>query len=297
MAREGPDTDRDAGALDVSASHGSVAGYPYLEVFGRFWDGMSFLILASKALFDRMVAEEKVLILPVGPRGVVGGSIAALRAEKEKWPDELVLWQSFAHTIVECHGLLDEYLRATFQVLLLSDAVVSGLEPEEGGGVAEGLREIHERVEEESDRFGQLPLWKRLRTLKKRFGLDVKLGRELERAVGRHRWIRNHIVHGTLTKHIAMPDGSIARMNTYPPPPYVPLGIHVVRGAMSVLLAVHKEVDAAVAGFLGIPEDEETTALMDAEIERGRAAWQVDPWEPHPEHLFDADLLETWRPE
>ena len=152
-------------------------------------------------------------------------------------------------------------------------------------------------VRKDSERFGQLTLWIQLARLRKRFGLEIRLGRQLENALRHHRRIRNGIVHGQLTPHVVMPDGSIGRMRTYPPPPYIPLGFHVVRGTMSVLLAAHKEVDAAVAARFARPVDPETAALMDAEIGRGRDYWLVDPWEPHPEHLFEADLLSEWRPE
>ena len=93
-----------------------------------------------------------------------------------------------------------------------------------------------------------------------------------------------------------MPEGRITRIRAYPPPPYVPLGMHVVRGAMSVMLAAHRKVDEALVTRLGIEEDALTTAMIQAEIASGRDDWFVDPWEPHPEHLFDASVLRAWRP-
>lgn len=274
-----------------------IAGEPYGDVYGRFWDGMSFLLASSNEV-ERLAGWR--------PGDQFSGSSAGstlhryfeeLRAGHAEWPRQIVLWQSYAHLIVESHGLLDDYLRGCFEVLQLSRVVAdldaaSGWDPDS----VTRMREREEQVAAESQRFEQLDLWNRLARLRSQVDLRVRLGRKLEAAVLHHRRIRNGIVHGQLAPHAVMPDGSIARTREYAPPPYIPLGTHVVRGVVSVMLAVHQRVDSAVAEQLGIEEDALTTALVNAQIDRGRAEWLVDPWEPHEEHLFAPEVLRAWRP-
>jgi hypothetical protein len=288
-----------AGDPGSAESLARVAGEPYLEVFGRFWDGMSYLIVSSRAAQDRLAAERGWKRLSdFTATQALDEYVGGLYAGRQEWPAGLLLWQQFAHAIVEAHGLLDEYLRATFELLALAEGVASRVDPSrawEAEAVAE-VQEMERRVRQESDRFGQLVLWNRLARVRKRFGLKVRIGRPLKAALKHQRWIRNGIVHGRLTPHVVMPDGTIGRMQAYPPPPYIPLGPHVIRGAMSVMLAVHRQVDTAVIEHLGLEEDALTSKLVDVEIERGRQEWFVDPWEAHEEHLFEDGVLRNWRP-
>lgn len=277
-----------------------IAHEPYLEVFGRFWEGMSYLIVSTNAATARLsTGASATAFAGLTASAALDAYLDSLRRGRAEWPSELLLWQSFAHSIIEAHGLLDEYLRATYELLSLAQGVSQSLvpgEPWEAESV-ERLQTMEAEVREESDRFGQLVLWNRISRMRKRFGLKIRFSRPLLAALKHQRWIRNGVVHGQLTPHVVMPDGSIGRMRAYPPPPYVPLGLHIVRGAMSVMLAAHREVDAAILSRLELDEDPLTAALMTAEIERGRDEWLADPWEPHPEHLFGADVLRAWRPE
>ncbi len=276
-----------------------IVGEPYLNVFGRFWDGMSFLIASSRGVLDRLTVDG------VPPRFTLSSSrdaldhyMAGLSLGDAEWPGELLVWQMYAHAIIESHGLLDEYLRACFELLSLSQHVAVEIDVSEGWEyeTAERVREIETHVRQESEGFGQMALWNRFTRLRKQFSLDLSLGRPLTAGLTHHRRIRNNIVHGQLTPHVVMPDGSIGSMREYPPPPYVPLGLHVVRGAMSVALAAHRTVDASILGCMGVAEDPATAAMIEAEIASGRDEWLVDPWEPHPEHLFEPDVLARWRP-
>ena len=278
----------------------AIAREPYLDVFGTFWDGMSFLIASSRGALDRLAGDGPP------PRFTTASAtdaferyMARLPEGNAEWPVEFLVWQSFAHVIVESHGLLDEYLRACYELLALSELVAEefDLEGELSRELAESARSMEERAAKEGKRFGQAVIWSRIAQLRSRFGLDVAVAPELEMALRHHRRIRASIVHGQLTPHVVLPDGSVRRMRAYPPPPYVPLGVHVVRGALSIILAAHHAVDTAMVDLLGIEEDPMTAALTRAEISRGVAEWVIDPWEPHPEHLFDALVLRMWRPD
>lgn len=281
-------------SLRVSA----MASEPYVEVFGRFWEGMSFLIASSKALSD-LLGES------VGPGSFTTRTLDALGAYLEseaatpaQWPHVLTHWQSYAFTAIEAHGLLDEYLRATFELLLLAHLTEERI-------TAEGWwephadeigRDLEREVAKQTDRFEKLEMWKRVARLRKGLGLEVRLDHELERALVHQRRIRNAIVHGQLTPHVLMPEDTIMRVREYAPPPYVPLGPHVIRGVFSVCLAVHMAVDTAVARHLSLPADPGTSMLMAAQVDEGRGEWFADPWEPHPEHLFSPDVLRSWAP-
>lgn len=274
-----------------------IAVDPYGDVYGRFWDGMSFLLASSNEVERLVGLKSMTQFSAVSAGSTLQRYFEDMRDGRAAWPQEIVLWQSYAHLIVESHGLLDEYLRGSFEVLLLSRELagfdmVDGWEPE---AVSE-LRELEVQVAAESQRFEQLDLWNRLARLRSVLGLKVRLGRKLEAALMHHRRIRNGIVHGQLTPHLVMPDGTIARTREYAPPPYIPLGPHVVRGVVSVILAAHQSVDAVIAERLGIEEDHVTTQLLNAQVEQGRDKWLVDPWEPDPEHLFTAQVLRAWRP-
>jgi|GEM_PF-2143381 len=276
-----------------------IAHDPYLEVFGRFWDGMSFLIASSRATLDRLAPSGRPLKFTDASAGeLLDEYLESSSRGSGVWPAELLAWQTYAYTIVEAHGLLDEYLRASFELLVLAEHVASRVNADGGWDVDAGdrLAAIEAEVRADSDRFEQLALWSRVARLRSRFGLDVRLSRPLEAALKHHRKIRNYIVHGHLTPHVVMPDGTIGRMQAYPPPPYVPLGLHVVRGAMSVMLAAHRQVDAGIVAHVGVAEDPLTCRMIEVEIESGRAEWFVDPWEPHPDHLFEDSVLRTWRP-
>lgn len=266
---------------------------PYTDIFGRFWDGMSFLV-ASIGAMRKLLGEQE------GPLRFtdVGSLLEGLRAGHTQWPRGFLLWQQYAYAIVEAHGLLDEYARATYELLALSDAVAAELDPSRPWDPekVEHLQTLEASVRADSDRFEQLTLWKRFARLRQRFGLRLPHDRQLEAAIVHQRRIRNGIVHGQLTPHVVMPDGSVGRMREYAPPPYVPLGAHVVRGAMSVVLTAHKAIDTAVTAHLGLAEDPEVSSLVDREIERGREYWFVDPWEPSPEHLFSPEALRLLRP-
>jgi hypothetical protein len=275
-----------------------LAREPYLEVFGSFWDGMSFLIASANGISERLGTDGD------GPRFTTSSATRALEesaigwAGAADWPVEILLWESYAYEVVEAHALLDEYLRACFELLSLSHAVARDpdLTIPWGPEAGEHLHDIEENVHAETGRFDSLMLWNRVSRLRSRFGLGVRFSRPLEAALKKQRRIRNIIVHGQLSPHVVMPDGTIGRMKTFPPPPYVPLGPHIVRGAMSVLLEAHRVVDLAMGDLLGIPVDQPTADLMEEEIGRGRDEWFTDPWESHPEHLFDESVLVAWRP-
>lgn len=288
-------------SLDIEhrAARAEIARDPYLEVFGHFWDGMSFLIASTRGVLDRVTVDGAT------PRFTMTSATDALERYMEalptgeaQWPSEYLLWQSFAHTIIESHGLLDEYLRACFELLTLADLVAQELgsdqtwDPE----TAEMVSDLEHRVRRESDRFEQMTLWSRVLRMRKRHGVRIRFGRQLEAALKHHRGIRNGLVHGRLTPHAVMPDGTVARMRAYPPPPYIPLGPHVVRGTISVALAAHRAIDSVLMEHLEIEEDLVAAQLIDLEIARGRDQWLVDPWEADPEHLFAPEVLHAWRP-
>lgn len=271
---------------------------PYLEVFGRFWDGMSFLIATSKSMSDLLSTSGAGESTAISMTAAVDDYFQGLESGNADWPKQFLLWQSYAYTVIEAHGLLDEYLRASFELLVLAEGAAEAIDPGQvwDPEAVERLHTLEARVIRESQRFEQLDIWKRVSRMRTRLGLQVRLGRALETAVKHHRRIRNSIVHGQLTPHAIMPDGSIARMREVAPPPYVPLGPHVVRGVMSVVLAVHERVDTAIGRHLGLPADPGTAILVGAQIAAGTDEWLVDPWQPHPEHLFDAVVLHSWRP-
>jgi len=275
-----------------------IAQGPYLEVFGRFWDGMSFLIASSRATLDRLAPARGRLVVTLPSATEILEEYAAGAGSGVEWPAEFLAWQTYAYTVIEAHGLLDEYLRASYELLLLAAEVDARVDSAMGWDIDAGeqVARLESDVREESERFEQLALWSRVGRLRARFGMDVRIGRPLEAALKHHRRIRNGVVHGHLTPHVVMPDGTIGRMQAYPPPPYIPLGLHVVRGAISVMLAAHRQVDSGILAYLGLAEDPATERLIEAEIESGRGEWFVDPWEPHPEHLFDEGVLRAWRP-
>lgn len=277
----------------------AIAREPYLDVFGTFWDGMSFMIASSRGALDRFSAAGPA------PRFTTSTAteaferyVAHLPGGQAEWPAEFLIWQAFAHVIVESHGLLDEYLRACYELLTLAGSVATefDLVGDLTRELAESAQEMERQAVKEAQRFGQAVIWSRIARLRERFGLRIEIAPELEAALRHHRRIRGGIVHGQLTPHVVLPDGSIRRMRAYPPPPYVPLGQHVVRGALSAILATHRAVDTAMIELLGIEEDAVTAAMIEAEISRGVAEWVIDPWEPHPEHLFDPLVLRMWKP-
>ncbi len=277
----------------------SIARDPYLEVFGHFWDGMSFLIASTRGVLDLVAVDGAV------PRFTTHSAtdaleryMRALQSGEAEWPSEYLLWQSFAHTIIESHGLLDEYMRASFELLTLADLVATEIGPDQvwDPEAAELIRDVEDRVRRESDRFERMTLWSRVLRIRKRHGVRIRFGRQLEAALKHHRNIRNGLVHGRLTPHAVMPDGTVARMRAYPPPPYIPLGPHVVRGAVSVALAAHRAIDRALMEHFCIEEDPVAAQLIEVEIARGRDQWLVDPWVSDPEHLFSADVLRDWKP-
>lgn len=277
----------------------AIARDPYLDVFGTFWDGMSFMIASARGVQDRIAGQGPPPRFTTSSATVAFDRyVAHLSTGEAQWPAEFVVWQAFAHVIVESHGLLDEYLRACFELLALSELVAEefDLEGDLTRELAESAREMEYRAFKEAGRFGQAVIWSRVARLRERFGVPLHIAPELEAALRHHRRIRGGIVHGQLTPHAVLPDGTVRRMRAYPPPPYVPLGIHVVRGALSVILAAHRAVDAAMLELLGIEEDPVTAALIQAEIDRGVPEWVIDPWEAHPEHLFDPLVLRMWKP-
>lgn len=278
----------------------AIAREPYLDVFGTFWDGMSFMIASSRGALDRFSGSGPAPRFTTSSATEAFDRYAAhLPAGGAEWPTEFLIWQSFAHVVVESHGLLDEYLRACYELLTLAEQVADefDLEGDLTRELAESAQAMERRAVKEAQKFGQAVIWSRMARLRERFGLRFEVPPELEAALRHHRRIRGGIVHGQLTPHVVLPDGSVRRMRAYPPPPYVPLGLHVVRGALSVILAAHRAVDAAMLELLGIEEDAVTAAMIEAEIGRGTAEWVIDPWEPHPEHLFDPLVLRMWKPD
>lgn len=276
-----------------------LAREPYLDVFGRFWEGVSFLIASTCGMRDLVSEAEAAPILTTETATeILDRYVRGLDSGIADWPAELLIWQSYAYTVVQAHGLLDEYLRACYELLSLADSVATEIDLDEGweAETAEHALDIERQTQLDSERFQQLMLWQRMSHLRKRFGLRVNISRPLTAALKHQRHLRNSIVHGQLMPHVVMPDGTIGHVRIHPPPPYVPLGPHIVRGSVSVLLAAHREVDAAILRRLDIPEDEDTAALIAAEIEAGRDQWLADPWAPDPEHLFSAEVLARWRP-
>lgn len=285
-------------AAEGLRSRASIAHDPYLEVFGHFWDGMSFLIASAGSVLGLVEVDG------AAPRYTVNSATdtlerhAAALASGAEWPREHVLWQSYAYTIIEAHGLLDEYLRASYELFTLADLVSREIGEEHvwDPDTAGLIRDIEARASRESERFEQMTLWSRVLRMRTKLGVRVRFGRQLEAALKHHRAIRNGLVHGRLTPHAVMPDGTVARMRAYPPPPYIPLGPHVVRGAISVALAAHEAIDSVLVADLGVEEDPATAEMIAMQVAQGREQWLVDPWEPHPEHLFTPEVLRAWKP-